>query len=75
MIDINEYISVFPGEKASNQIGETELNEIILSSMPNGCSRKSYVQGFIVGILFLKDVDMFEHMEMAEFIYEGVVEP
>ena len=35
-----------PGEKESDKIGETELNEIILNSIPNGWSKKVYGQGF-----------------------------
>ena len=35
MIELNKYLSVFPGENSSEKIGEIELNEIILNSMPN----------------------------------------
>ena len=35
MIDIDEYLYAFQGAKASDKIGETELNEILLNSMPN----------------------------------------
>ena len=45
MIDLNEYLAVFPGAKASKKIGETELDKIILNSMPNGCIKKAYMQG------------------------------
>ena len=46
MIDINKYLSVFPGSKESNKIWETELNEILLHRMPNRWSRQTYVKGF-----------------------------
>ena len=46
IIDINKYLSEFPGSKESDRIGERELNEILFNSMPNICSRKAYVQGF-----------------------------
>ena len=45
MIDINEYLDVFPGERASDNICEMKLNEV-LNKMPNIWSRQSYVQGF-----------------------------
>ena len=46
MNDLNEYLAVFPGEKASDKICETELNEIVLNSMPTRYIRQAYVQGF-----------------------------
>ena len=38
LIDINDYLDDFPGAKAGDKIGERDINEIILNSMPNGCS-------------------------------------
>ena len=35
MIDLNEYLAVFPGANSSDKIGETELNKILLDGMPN----------------------------------------
>ena len=75
MIDINEYLDVFYGAKASNKICEMESNEILLNSMPKIWSRQTYVQGFYCESTTLKYVNMFEHMEILESIYEGVVEP
>ena len=46
LIDLNEYLFAFPGAKASDKIGETELNEILLISIPNGWSKQAYMQGF-----------------------------
>ena len=46
IIDINAYLDAFYGAKASDKIGETELNEIVLNSMSNGCTRQAYMQGF-----------------------------
>ena len=31
MIEINQYLAAFTGEKTSDKIGETELNEILLN--------------------------------------------
>ena len=35
-INLIEYLAAFSGEKASETIGEIELSEISLNSMPNG---------------------------------------
>ena len=44
--------------------------------MPNIWSKRVYVKGFdCESILFKKAVTMFERMEIAESIYEFVVEP
>ena len=44
--------------------------------MPNSLYKRDYVQRFdCKSILFHKYVNMFDHMEIAESIYEGVVEP
>ena len=44
--------------------------------MPNSWSKQAYVQGFDCGyIVFKSDVNMFERMEIAEYIFECVVEP
>ena len=76
MIDLKKYLALFPGETLYNKIGVTELNEILLNSMTNSWSRKAYVQVFDCEyIAFKKAANMFEHMEIAESIYEVVVGP
>ena len=73
LIDINEYLVDFPGENVSDDIGETDPNEILLNSMKKVWSKKAYVQGFYFKIITLKEsVNMFDHMEIAE-TNEGVV--
>ena len=46
LIDLNDYLDAFPVAKASDKIGEMELNKIILNSMPNGWIKQAYVKGF-----------------------------
>ena len=46
MVGLNEYLAAFPVAKAIDKIVDTELNENILNSMPNGLSNQLYVQGF-----------------------------
>ena len=44
--------------------------------MPNKWSKQAYVQGFDCEyISFKKAVNMFEQMDIAEYIYEVLVEP
>ena len=75
LIAINEYLSVFTGAKASYNTCLTELNGVLLNSMTNLCSNQAYVQGFdCKSITFKSAVSMIERMEIAESIYEGVVE-
>ena len=74
LIGLNKYLDSFPGATLSDKIGVTELNEILLNSMPNSWYNQAYVQGFDCGyISFKKAVNMFEHMDIPESIYEGVV--
>ena len=76
LIDLNEYLASFLGATFPDNIGVTQLNEILLNSMPTSWSKHAYVQGFdCESITIKKAVNMFERMEIAEFIYEGVVEP
>ena len=46
LIDINEYLESFPRANLTDKIGVTELNEILLNSIPNSRSKQAYVQGF-----------------------------
>ena len=45
IIELNNSLSVFPGEKASGKNCETEFNEILLNIIPNISIRQAYVQG------------------------------
>ena len=40
-------MAALPGAKSSDNIGEWELNEIILNSIPNRWSKQAYVKGLI----------------------------
>ena len=63
LIDLNEYLASFLGVNLTDKIRVTELNEILLNSMPNSCSIQAYVQGLdCESITFKKSVNMFEHM-------------
>ena len=76
LIDLNDYLVSFPGEIMADKIGVTEINEIILYSMPNSWSKQAYIQGFdCESILLKKAVNMFERMEIVESIYDDVVTP
>ena len=60
----------------NDNIGVTELNEILLNSMSNSWSRHAYVQVFgCQYITFKKAFNIFERMEIYESIHKGVIEP
>ena len=64
LIDLNEYLA--------HNMGVTEL----LNSIPNSWSKQAYVQSFDCETIYFKNAaNMFERMEIAEDIYEGVVTP
>ena len=46
LIDLNDYLVSFLGVNLTYKIRVTELNEILLNSMHNICSKQDYVQGF-----------------------------
>ena len=45
MIDINEYLDMFPGVTLLKN-GVTELKNILINIMPNIWSKQAYVHGF-----------------------------
>ena len=76
LIDIDEYLASFPGATLNDTICVTELNEILLNNMPDSWYRQAYVKCSYCGsITFKTYVNVFERMEIVEYIYEGVVEP
>ena len=76
LIDLNEYLASFPGAILNDKISIIELKKTLLNSMPDSWCKQSYVQGFdYESITFNKAVNMFELMETAESVYEGVEEP
>ena len=46
LIELNEYLYVFLGEKIGNKFFVTELDEILLNSMANSWRNQDYVQVF-----------------------------
>ena len=76
LIDLNDYLDSCTEATMSDKIGVTELNKMLFNSMPNSSSNQDYVQVFdCESIYFLKAVNMFEPMEIAKSIVEGVVTP
>ena len=59
LIDINEYVALFPGEQPTENFGMAELNEILLNSTPNSWSKHSYVQVFYCESITLKKLLTF----------------
>ena len=60
----------------TDKIGVTELNAILLSSMPNIWYKKVHFQGFDwESISFKNSISMFGSIEIAEILYEDAVTP
>ena len=71
LIDLDEYLASFPGATMAYKIGVTELNTILLKSMPNIWYNQACVQGFdCESIILKKAVNMFERTEISESTYE-----
>ena len=61
MINLKKYLSVFPGEKASDKMCKTKSNIILLNCTNNSWIRQAYMQGFdCKTIAFKNSVKMFE---------------
>ena len=54
MVYLNEYLAILPRVNVSDNIGDTELNGILLNRITNGCRKKWYVKGFEFKLLFKK---------------------
>ena len=75
LIYLNQYLASFTGVTLNDKIGITELNKILLNSMPNSWSNQAYAQDFDCEYIhFRKDDNMFKHIEISEYIYKDVVE-
>ena len=66
-------IWIFPGATLPEKIEVKELNYIFLNSMPDKWSKQFYVQYFYCKSITFKKVNLFEHMDFEESIYEGVL--
>ena len=63
LIGLNNYLAVLPGEKISDKLFLTEINENLLNGMTNSWSKQANVQGFDCEyITFKAAFNMFEHM-------------
>ena len=74
MVYLNEYLAALTIVNVSDKIGDTELNGILLNRITNGWRKKWYVKVLNSNYYLKKDVNMFEHTETSETVYEGVVE-
>ena len=70
LVDFNEYMASFPWDTMAGKIVATELNEIILNSLPNIWYKQAYLQGFdCESISFRNAVNLFDRMVIVEKIY------
>ena len=58
----------------SDKIELTEFNKRMLNSVPKSRRKQAYGQGFDCEYIdFKKEVNTFECIDIADYIYEGVV--
>ena len=63
------------GFRYVRQMCEVKINEVILHNIPNGWSKQAFLQEFdFEAMIFKQSVNMFEHMDISETIYGGVVD-
>ena len=55
-------------------MGEYELNEILIYSIPNSWSKQAYLQVIGFQIPYRREINMFEWIYIVELVYKGVVE-
>ena len=70
LIELNGYLAVLPEANTSDRIFMTELNKILLNSIPNLWIKHAHVQVFDCEFITKKAVNMFERTEILESIYE-----
>ena len=59
-----------------NEICEAELNDILKNNTPNGWDKQYFMEGFdFETATFNNSINMFECMEISEYICEGVFKP
>ena len=72
LINLNKYLDLLPVATMYDKIGVTELDKIMFNIMPNRWSKQALD---CESMSFFKAVNVFERMDIAESIYECLVEP
>ena len=71
LIEVNNFLSLFPGLDASNMMPTENLKKILLHVVPNECLNQYYLQGWDFETkTFEETCDMLEQMEITEHLYE-----
>ena len=56
LIELNEYLDLLPGTKLTDKICMTEMNKIMLNSMPDSWIEQACMQGFDCGCITFKNL-------------------
>ena len=76
LINLNDYLDDLKVSKASDKIGETELNEILLKMMQSVWIKQEYMQSFYCENITKNMLIGLNACKLrTKLFYEGVVEP
>ena len=71
-MELNSYLTLFPGSIVSMEMATEELIEILLHAIPNVWGKQAYLQGWdFKGGSYKDTCNMFERMDIADQVYEG----
>ena len=71
LMELNNYLTLFPGSSSSKKMDPEELNEILLQAVLKLWARRAYLQVWdLNGKTYNDTRDMFELMEITEEIYK-----
>ena len=71
LTELNNYLPLFHGLRASKKIPPEELNKIILHTVTDGWAKQSCLQGWYFKMKIYKATcDIFERMEVMEIFYK-----
>ena len=72
LMELNDYLPIFPELSDTNKIPPKEINKIILHAVPHGWAKQYYLQGwYFKGETYKETCDTFGLMEISDQVYKG----
>ena len=70
LMEINNFLPLFPGYDPTKKIPSKELNEILLHAVPNGWGKHSYLRGWYFEMSTYRETcAVFDQMEISKQVY------